>query len=335
MPESNDPSEIGQPIPASNRFVAALVDMMVVAMPTIVVALVLSERFPILDNSNGRPRFSEPDQLRINEIDQGFNRAMRLGETVFTLSGSGWWLTLLVLITLTAFVFVVLPSKLKLRTPGQLLLSVPLVADADEQLETVIIVDDPSEIEDPSGDRVQENGTESGADEASSFDNANTQESSEPTRESADSADSSNASETADTTDPSHSSESQPAEIASPVSLGDTGDYLAWDREQATTAASASASRSAGSSFDSLALTESSLAESDLNASTAVKTKSATPSAAATAATTTVAATTANGAGTAESPIWSDLWNAWLYWDPASDRWFRHDTDNNCWKPLK
>ena len=48
----------------------------VVALPTTVVALLLSERFSILDETSGRPRFSESDQLRINQIDEGFNRAI-------------------------------------------------------------------------------------------------------------------------------------------------------------------------------------------------------------------------------------------------------------------
>ncbi len=30
-------------------------------------------------------------------------------------------------------------------------------------------------------------------------------------------------------------------------------------------------------------------------------------------------------------PVWSDDWQAWLYWDAKRKRWLRHDVDNNKW----
>ena len=33
-------------------------------------------------------------------------------------------------------------------------------------------------------------------------------------------------------------------------------------------------------------------------------------------------------------PVWSDDWQAWLYWDAKRRRWLRHDLDTGGWVPI-
>ncbi|MGI9599177.1 MAG: hypothetical protein ACR2QK_23640, partial [Acidimicrobiales bacterium] len=109
------------------------------------------------------------------------------------------------------------------------------------------------------------------------------------------------------------------------VTLADADEYLAWDRAQSChQKPKAAGGTVATAEFGSLNLPESSLAENPIHASTTVE---AAPGP-------EPARDVAAGSPTAESPIWSEPWKAWVYRDPASDRWFRHDTEHNGWRPL-
>ena len=39
-------------------------------------------------------------------------------------------------------------------------------------------------------------------------------------------------------------------------------------------------------------------------------------------------------ARSADGPVWSEKWRAWLYWDPKSQRWLRHDESIDTWIPI-
>jgi len=36
----------------------------------------------------------------------------------------------------------------------------------------------------------------------------------------------------------------------------------------------------------------------------------------------------------AKTPVWSDKWRAWMYWDSSRKCWLRHDTTSNTWLPV-
>ncbi|MFT7599968.1 MAG: hypothetical protein ACI8TP_002906, partial [Acidimicrobiales bacterium] len=36
-------------------------------------------------------------------------------------------------------------------------------------------------------------------------------------------------------------------------------------------------------------------------------------------------------AGGPRDPVWSDEWEAWLFWDEGDEQWLRHDIDNDQW----
>jgi uncharacterized RDD family membrane protein YckC len=36
----------------------------------------------------------------------------------------------------------------------------------------------------------------------------------------------------------------------------------------------------------------------------------------------------------AKTPVWSDKWRAWMYWDSNKKCWLRHDTTSNTWQPV-
>ena len=37
----------------------------------------------------------------------------------------------------------------------------------------------------------------------------------------------------------------------------------------------------------------------------------------------------------AKTPVWSDKWRAWMYWDSNKKCWLRHDTTSNTWQPVE
>ena len=117
------------------RFAAAALDVVFVALPALLLAATSTERFSIIEQTGGRARFSVPDQLRINEIDQGLNRAMQVGDTVLTLSGTGLWVTLITLAMLTVVVFFVIPGLQSGQTPGRSLMRLPVRTGEDGGVE--------------------------------------------------------------------------------------------------------------------------------------------------------------------------------------------------------
>lgn len=42
----------------------------------------------------------------------------------------------------------------------------------------------------------------------------------------------------------------------------------------------------------------------------------------------------AAAAESTNAPIWSEKWQAWLYWDPTAQHWLRHDVDEDQWIPI-
>lgn len=36
----------------------------------------------------------------------------------------------------------------------------------------------------------------------------------------------------------------------------------------------------------------------------------------------------------AKTPVWSDKWRAWMYWDTSKKCWLRHDAASNTWQPV-
>ena len=377
MPESNAVTEESNQPTVARRLIATLVDAAVVATPTSIVALAASERFSILDRVDGTPIFSEPDQLRINEIDKGFNRAIRLGDTVFALSGSGWWLTFATLLALTVAVFVALPLVLRRRSPGRLLLGVPVRSehtDRDEPAELVSVeaalkgtgydsataaaedtADPDPGVATERGHTDSSNGSDgtvSGHGAApipdsligSTMPGADDETDGRPddeqlpgstverlrgvTQAQTGTAASDPTDDQDDMTTTSDKDQDRPApngdlagatEPPPPVTLADADDYLDWERPSVARPRRSSApNNGAGSGFEVLALPESSLAELPIHAST-------------------VAARAALNSDTTpeDQPIWNDAWNAWIYWDRGSGRWFRHDPAESRWRPME
>ncbi|MEM9654975.1 MAG: RDD family protein [Actinomycetota bacterium] len=134
-PDENQVSPAADTFP--RRLCAVIVDLLLVGLPALLMAVVGSERFSVVGEDGGRTQFSVADQLRINEIDEGLNRAVRLGDTVFTLSGGGLVLTLLTLVVLTALVFFVVPALQQGQTPGRSLLRLPVLLGDNTDVEVL------------------------------------------------------------------------------------------------------------------------------------------------------------------------------------------------------
>ena len=330
-----------------------------------------------MTGSTARRSSARPDQLRINEIDEGFNRAIRLGDTVFALSGSGWWLTFATLLALTVAVFIVLPMVLRRRSPGRLLLGMPVRSqrtDQDEPAELVSVeaalrgtgcdataasdpdtADSNSGVATESGQTGGSNGndgtvsghgatpipdsligsTMTGADDETDGRPDDEQPSGSTverlrgvahaqTRTAVnDSTDDQDDMTTASDTDQDHPASNGDLagsiEPPPPVTLADADDYLDWDRpSDARPSRSSAPNNDGGTGFDVLALPESSLAELPIHASTVA-----------------VRAALDNITTPEDQPIWNDAWNAWIYWDRDSGRWFRHDPAESRWRPME
>ena len=121
--------------PTARRLLAAAIDVAAIIVPAALVAVVVAERFTVVGEVDGRPLFGAADQARIDEIDEGFNRAIRLGDSLLALSGGRLWFCLVVVVALAAAVFILAPWRLDGRTPGKLALG---LADEDP--------DDPAEL---------------------------------------------------------------------------------------------------------------------------------------------------------------------------------------------
>jgi hypothetical protein len=320
-----DKATYGQRLGFWRHLPAIAFDLATVAWPTTVAMVTLHERFTILPTTDGSPRFSPIEQARINEIDQVFNRGIRVGDAIFTLSGSGWWLTMLVLVVMTITVFIAVPAVLGQRTIGQLLVGMARTPAPDRLAPAItaaaqIDLSDPAFSDEYDGvapaptlaapmpldlDMIHLDssaGDATGYDDKTAGDAAdNTDDSTEPAVEidavDIDAVDTNAVDIDAGDADIDVTDGARWAQ----VTLADEADYLRWDREFGETAAEPAAG------------------------STMVQTAPVTaPQAPASPQT----------AATAERPEWSDDWDAWMFWDVATRRWYKHDTDDNRWVPV-
>lgn len=294
------------------RLGAAVIDATTVAIPTGAVALAVAERFEIVADVGGRPQFSEIDQARIDTIDQGFNRAVRLGDQVFTLSGGRWWLAVFALVAITLVVFVVIPGRRNGRTLGKQAMGLadgdkqsedgPEIVPLDELLSEFGVSTTPIDLDGPAP-------TQAGGDSSESVGGGSV--ASEPTDTGLDllralagtSAPEATGATAQDTAG------SDPAMADDDPEIGRLEAY-----ESGPTASPAS---NMAPAFADLILAESSLSESPLNATIAPRSEP-----------------TGTDEPTAREPEWSDTWRAWTYQDPESGRWFRHDTERERWVPI-
>lgn len=53
-----------------------------------------------------------------------------------------------------------------------------------------------------------------------------------------------------------------------------------------------------------------------------------------TVAATTTARHSSRPAADNRAPIWSEDWDAWIYWDTTLQTWFRHDMQRGVWMPM-
>lgn len=352
---------------------AGAIDVAVVALGTFVVALMLAERFRFVGQVDGRGVFSEADQARINQIDDGFNRAIRLGDSVLTLSGSGWWLTMLTLVGLTAVMFLIAPSRLERRTPGRVLLGLPKPVPSvppGEPLEILAEVD-PLPAADGDDERLSDDEVRqvpdhpdadadavaaepapadrrtpvvpsAAVEEHPATDPPTGEPAQPPTIEPVDTANTAETIDRAETAAPVGYADpadraalgrtvetaeavdrGEPEPVGAPTlrtTLGDSHEYLAWDRHEGVRSTPVVNAKPTGTPrFDALALPESSLADNPIHAS---------------AATSTEPERANDQRKGGQAPIWSDEWNAWVYRDPKSGRWFGHDAAVDRWQPI-
>ncbi len=367
MPESNAASQEHEPSPVVQRITSVLVDAVVVAVPTAIVALAVSERFSILDRVDGTPIFSESDQLRINEIDQGFNRAVRIGDTVFALSGSGWWLTLLTMLVLIAVVFVVLPSVLRRRSPGRLVAGLEAPSQHDGRDEPAELVSVEAALR-GTGCATTTSETEAGngaADGVETGDGGQGQRG-DPIPES---LTGSTMTPTGDEIDDNPDSR-QPLGSTLDQLRGDTPgpagdaaldptaeqDHMSTQNDRDPNPVALTGEAAGGTveppppvtlaDADDYLDWEQSGAPRPTRSSTASGSAGAgfdnlalpesslaeLPIHASTVADKPAALNRDETAG--DLPTWSDTCNAWLYWDQNSERWFRHDPAENRWRPM-
>lgn len=313
------------------RLCAAVLDLLLVLLPALVLAALATERFPILGVDAGRTQFSIADQLRINEIDTGMNRAVRLGDTVFTISGAGLWLTLATIGVLTVLVFFVVPAFHHGQTPGRRLMGLPIKSDEPQEIE--LLEASPGETEPtetvPEADPVEpaaktgqdtEPPEQGGDDEAPIPEPAPVQELAEIELETR--------------TDPAEEllemlRAGLDEEPTTPVSLGHDFGYHGWSDRDITVPPDRSRTNQ-DDRFDTLTLPESSLSESPLSASTEptrdepVMQEPAESQPA-----------ESEPAAVPSAPEWSEHWQAWVYRDKASGREFRHDEATNRWLPVE
>ena len=346
----------------TRRFAAAALDVMFVAMPAMLLAATSAERFSIIEETGGRARFSVPDQLRINEIDQGLNRAMQVGDTVLTLSGAGLWLTLITLAMLTVLVFFVVPGLQRGQTPGRSLMRLPIQADdeAGVELLSVSVTETASE---PT-ERTDSQPAPQPSSEITSIDKAATEVRDQNTDRDTDQdidldlqsapVPEAQLAESALEAEPNREPESAPAPAedqnrelrdllqsgieqgmpAAQVTLGDDAEYDRWtDLDDLDLVDRHDGGQSQDNPFETLTLPESSLSETPLTASTGRNGASTDRQ----CATATVERGTETGTeaeqepSTAVTPEWSEELQSWVYRDEATDRWFRHDQDANRW----
>lgn len=346
-------SEIGELPSLRRRALAGVIDTVAVLAPTMAVAAALAERFSFGRSPGGKAVFSLADQQRINEIDTGFNRAIQLNDSLYTLSGAGWWLTVSVLAVMTMVVFAAVPAMMQRRTPGRLLIgfepeSTPIeveraTTDADHQSELLTGQARPEHWDGHDQLRSSPLATAPAASvgapaateqewivldqEATSDDTiVMPQQRPEPVAVAAAPVVAEERPEVDRQDQQQIAGPHEPVEAEPTVdvtdhaigqwpTLADEADYLQWDRLHGGIGdPTADLEPQASTGFDNLALPESSLSDQPL--------------------TTTLVRVEAEDQAPGQTPSWSEAWQAWVYRDPTSDRWFRHDPASGNWSPL-
>ena len=301
----------GQRLALWRHLPAITFDLATIAWPTTVAMAAFHERFTVLPTTDGSPRFSPVEQARINEIDQIFNRGIRVGDSIFTLSGSGWWLTMLVLVIATVTVFIAVPAVLGQRTIGQLLVGMAPLRNSDSAASRVAgepDIDlsegaaDPVELEpadlqlpDPNSQDLVPLHLEPEEIEPLDIEHS-APDSDDDTNDDIELAGPDIDMTDGTTTEPTTSDiDITDAARWLEMTLADEAEYRRWDRDFGTSAAQPAAQPAAGTTM---------VQPAQLDASSV------------------------------ERPEWSDDWNAWMYWDATTRRWYRHDTDNARWTPV-
>ena len=283
------------------RFIAAAAfDLALVVAPTAAVAAGLAEHFVFLETDSSPDWFSPADQARINEIDETINRGLHFGGELHTLSGTGLWLTVAVMVIASAVVFVLIPALFDKLTPGQYLMGIQLSGDPEGIVERASQADpvgecprfvEPEKLFKPKELEPYMLTAESEAALAqhrvfATASSKNRSPKGGPVREPADELTIEIEVDVTDAgpTPPTRAGRSQFGQII----LADADDYLRWDREQDRDG------KASGTTLVRSAPVRSS------------KTK----------------------------PEWSSDWNAWMYCDEANKRWYRHDTEADRWLPI-
>ncbi|MGI9614098.1 MAG: hypothetical protein ACR2QO_14405 [Acidimicrobiales bacterium] len=332
----------GRQAPLLPRAAATAIDGVTVAAPMLIVARLASERFPIEFRADGRARFSQADQQRINEIDESFNRAAEFGDNLYTLSGAGWWVTMAALLGLTVALLFIVPSRTGGRTIGKLALGVagrapapagegPDLIDSAARVAMISSPEDEASAGEPEAEPVPVYELELPSEsELIEQTEPEPQDGEEPA------------------TAPDKPGEPGPSvgtaddgstieELPDLAPLADFGDYEAWDRAETDLHSAMGPEYANGNGgFGVLALPESSLAESPLATTTIEQPSNGYGQARADEpidAAHPGDAADATGGGT-ETPTWSNEHSAWVFQDPASGRWFRHDTETDRWEPI-
>ncbi len=300
---------------------APVVDLLLVAIPTLIAIWTLHERFPFVPGSDPAV-FAPADQVRVNQLDQGFARAFETDSALYALSGSSWWLSVGLLVVLTVVVYGVVPATAGFRTPGMLLLRLRAPRTSKTQVEllhdlTDTAADEPAEPE-ADADDTPEDPDQHPAEDDDPEAGQHTQD--DATAEARNSNDDQDAVDS-DRRGPGDGLDSTEQRWIRPVTLADDDDYRRWDQEFGSARpAEPPVVAVARPGFEALALPESSLSDAPLTTATLTKARARLEEPA---------------AGTeSTAPVWNEDWNAWLYWDGERRRWFRHDKASGRWSPL-
>ncbi len=97
------------------RLTVVTIDLGLMFVVPAMVALSQVERFRV---DGAGLLVDAADQVRIDEIDQGFHRAVELGDHLYVLSALGWWGALVALVVSSWTIVVAFPPAAGGRTPG-------------------------------------------------------------------------------------------------------------------------------------------------------------------------------------------------------------------------
>ena len=317
------------------RFIpAALFDLALVLIPTAVAVAALRERFLVLPTGDRSPLFSSSDQQRINDIDQVFNRGLRLGDELHTLSGSGWWLTMATLVAATVTVFVAVPALRGRRTPGQHVMGIEADDDsfgeAIEPLVHIDLSDGPAENEPAADSDDEQDGSEPNVGELEDAERAKVGEDDyhdvgpgdDTTHQLPDPFTVTPESERAierHSVFASNRAEDESLDITEPDEPSIT---LGTNRQPPATGPTFGASPGRSSAGQITLADESDYVRWDRERANSRRGSG-----------NTLVRSSARPTPTSE-PEWSADWQAWMYWDAGSKRWFRHDTGDDRWVPV-